>query len=89
MIEWELSGTVGNMQYLRVVETNRRYCVEPCALVPSSFARLGKIAGNSEDHTLFRSRGIFLFGSGSRMVTVVTIRAETLQDRRCRGQGTT
>ena len=48
-----------------------------------------EIAGNSEDNNLFRSRGVFLFGSGSRTVTIVTIRAETFQDRRCRGQGAT
>ena len=46
MIKWERNGTVGKMQYLSL-ETNRRYCVDPLAVVPSEFARFGHV-GNSE-----------------------------------------
>ena len=48
-----------------------------------------EIAGNREDNNLFRSRGVLLFCSGNWTVTIVTVSAETLQGRRCRGQGTT
>ena len=46
VIKWELSGTVGRMQQLQCLETNRRYCVDQRALVHYYF--VWEIAGNSE-----------------------------------------